>query len=1154
MWPSRIDRSNRTRLGLGRALSLVALAIVAFAAALRTPPVGAAATTLNLFLHGSGAAANPPTLFLNASTPAGSTDVYKDSAGVNFTGGNAWQQIGSWPVTPASIAQGDLSALGALQIWVGLKNSDDQGTSFDVRAEVLKNGAAVASGLSRCVQGVTRNASQAKQVAVVFDPFTTTTFNGSSDSLVLRLSTRIGTNADDTKCVGHSNAVGLRAYFDAVSHPAAFSATFLPTLGAPIITSVSPLAGLAGTDVTVYGQNFDPDAAGDVVTFGTMVAVVRSATATQIDTTVPAGAAAGSAPISVTTRIGATTTNFTVSNPAPVIGYISPDSVSAGIGTPMSVFGSGFVAASQVSIGGSLLIPTAQTSTRLDVQVPASLVATVGTSEVVVINPSPGGGPSNVVLLTVLGVTISDVTPDRGPVGSAVVISGTGFDSSAAGNQVVFNGTPAVVLNATDTTIETTVPAGATTGPISVTATRGTAASDPFTVTSGATLRISVSPVQTLYSQGQPITITTQLVDVNGQNVPGATADLESDPAADSRIGDTFVYQADGLYTITARVDRNGESFTASVQLRVEGRGPTITCSNPLDGGFVNGAPGTALPLRGSVSNVTGVTTFTVNGQPVALGADGGFSTSISTRFGLNFVDVALVDDAGRPARRTCTFLLSDTWAPENSLMSNIVSFKATQAAVDDSNRSGAINSLGDLLYVVANSAGLPNAADAGLRAANPLKPLGCDSQTCTFLGCICWYKTQVTYNGLSIPGPNTVSLTLVDGGLAVHVHVPNPAINLRLSGSVGPVPFDATGWVTVQYIDVNVTYDLTVSAGRPHVSIRPGTVNVQAGAVSTSFAGVDGWIINNVVVPLAQTQLRDAFMNSISSFITNQFTSLLDGVAGGLNVSTLGSSYAVPRLDGAGSLVVNFATGLSSLNTTTSRLLLAMSTKFQTAAAQVRQSPGAPLPSGMVLSDPFVSSPSSVAVAAHVGIFNQVLHALWRGGYFDVALGGGALGGVIPDGVTLTTTAGLPPTASIRPDGRLDVAIGAVQVHVDDPALLASPVDAGVGGRVSCDPSLAGNDLRLQNCTVDELHASTGAALDPATGAELESLLSGVLNTIASRAVNDALPALPIPGFVVPASLGTYGVPAGSVLGLVNPALTEENRHFVLRGGFGIR
>jgi hypothetical protein len=40
------------------------------------------------------------------------------------------------------------------------------------------------------------------------------------------MSTRIGTNPDDTKCgpPGHNNAVGLRLYYDSANRPSRFSA------------------------------------------------------------------------------------------------------------------------------------------------------------------------------------------------------------------------------------------------------------------------------------------------------------------------------------------------------------------------------------------------------------------------------------------------------------------------------------------------------------------------------------------------------------------------------------------------------------------------------------------------------------------------------------------------------------------------------------------------------------------------------------------------------------------------------------------------------------------------------------------------------------------------------------------------------------------
>ena len=183
------------------------------------------AVTRDFYLHGSGANSNPAILFLDDTAPTATTAKSKDSASVNFSGGNPWKDIGTWSAAPA-LSAGTLTALSDLHAWLGLKNSDDQGTKFDLRVEVYKNGTLVAGGESFCITGITRNPALAKEVGVTFGPFTPATFNGSSDMLSLKVLTRIGTNGAGGFCGGHSNAVGLRLYFDAVSRPAKFDGTF----------------------------------------------------------------------------------------------------------------------------------------------------------------------------------------------------------------------------------------------------------------------------------------------------------------------------------------------------------------------------------------------------------------------------------------------------------------------------------------------------------------------------------------------------------------------------------------------------------------------------------------------------------------------------------------------------------------------------------------------------------------------------------------------------------------------------------------------------------------------------------------------------------------------------------------------------------------
>jgi hypothetical protein len=121
----------------------------------------------------------------------------------------------------------DLASLAPATLWIGLKNSDDQGTKFDLRTEVYINGTLISNGITRCITGVTRNPNQAKQVSVDFGSISDGTIE-SGDELSLKILTRIGTNPDDTKCSGHNNAVGLRLYYDAVSRPSRFGAEIAP--------------------------------------------------------------------------------------------------------------------------------------------------------------------------------------------------------------------------------------------------------------------------------------------------------------------------------------------------------------------------------------------------------------------------------------------------------------------------------------------------------------------------------------------------------------------------------------------------------------------------------------------------------------------------------------------------------------------------------------------------------------------------------------------------------------------------------------------------------------------------------------------------------------------------------------------------------------
>ena len=138
----------------------------------------------DFYLHGTGPNNNPPTLFVNPTPPTTTTEKFRDSMAVKFSGGNPWKEIGTWTSPPAQ-ASVTMTELSDLHVWLGLKNSDDQGTRFDLRGELYKNSTLVTAGETYCIEGITRNPDLAKEVTLTFAPFPPAVVN-TSEQLRLR--------------------------------------------------------------------------------------------------------------------------------------------------------------------------------------------------------------------------------------------------------------------------------------------------------------------------------------------------------------------------------------------------------------------------------------------------------------------------------------------------------------------------------------------------------------------------------------------------------------------------------------------------------------------------------------------------------------------------------------------------------------------------------------------------------------------------------------------------------------------------------------------------------------------------------------------------------------------------------------------------------
>jgi hypothetical protein len=205
------------------------------------------------------------------------------------------------------------------------------------------------------------------------------------------------------------------------------------------------------------------------------------------------------------------------------------------------------------------------------------------------------------------------------------------------------------------------------------------------------------------------------------------------------------------------------------------------------------------------------------------------------------------------------------------------------------------------------------------------------------------------------------------------------------------------------------------------------------------------------------------------------------------------------------------------------------------------------------VLADPTLTSPANTAVVAHVGVLNGALHALWRANYFAATLDGGSIAG-LPQGVSFVINTRLPPVVVIQNNGIPQLQLGALDLTVTHPSLPPNlTVTLGADAHATVD--LAGNDLEFGGIVIDTLHVGTDTVnLSAQQQQDLEDVLKTLLQSIINSSLNDVLPAIPIPSFPIPASLGTFGLPVGAQLGIVGPSLSVAPQHFTLRGQFGVQ
>ncbi len=312
--------------------------------------------------------------------------------------------------------------------------------------------------------------------------------------------------------------------------------------------------------------------------------------------------------------------------------------------------------------------------------------------------------PGAITFTIVPALRITAMSPASGPAGTVVGLTGVSFDPVAANNRVVFPGAngasvPAPVLTASSTMITFAVPAAATSGPITVNSTRGTATSAPFTVTAAGTfpaLTLSVA------SPANGASIGSDKVSVTGTVQGPLNSGVTVNGIAAAVSGNTFFAGAVPLQpgantlTVTA-ISLDGQTVTQSVSVTSTGAAPIQITADTVQGL----AP---LKVNFTVTNTSGKTLTSIRADFTGSGSFSFFnaSTPISNTYaapGTYQAQFSVFDNSGASVQQTITIVVQDPAQIGQILQATWTGFTGALASGNTTQATRYFNSRAQLRY-----------------------------------------------------------------------------------------------------------------------------------------------------------------------------------------------------------------------------------------------------------------------------------------------------------------------------------------------------------------------------------------------------------------------------------------------------------------------
>ncbi len=353
-----------------------------------------------------------------SSAIAGSGSLTLTATGTNFADTSVIQVNGTNRTTAfvsstqltATLTAGDLANAGSLSITVTTASS---GTSAPLTFTVNNPVPSLAS-ISPSTVAAGGAAFTLTVSGTNFVNGSVVQVNGSSRSTAFVSGTQLSASIPASD-IASAGTLSITVVNPAPGGGASAALPLVVNSPAPSLTSISPASAIVGSGpitLTATGSNFTPASVVQVNGANRSTSFVNG---TQLTATLTSTDLSNAGFLSITVASSGGTSaplTFTVKNPVPSVSSVSPNpAISLLGGYTLTVNGSGFVRSSVVQVDGKSYPTTFVSPTQLKAQVSGSDLLSLGQHSVTVVNPSPGGGTSNAVTLTV--VSLLGNTPEQ---------------------------------------------------------------------------------------------------------------------------------------------------------------------------------------------------------------------------------------------------------------------------------------------------------------------------------------------------------------------------------------------------------------------------------------------------------------------------------------------------------------------------------------------------------------------------------------------------------------------------------------------------------------------------------------------------------------------------------------------------------------------